>query len=102
MKIATFYIGLNDKDSKRQEIGTIDAAKIIKRILCGFFEGATISEAEGIFTHENGATVIEKTIRAEIFDPAEAKVKKAAEQLKKALNQESIAVKIESVDVRFI
>lgn len=102
MKIATFYIGLNDKDSKRQEIGTIEAGKIIKRILCGIFEGATISEADGIFTHANGATVIEKTIRAEVFDPADSKIKQAAEQLKSILNQEAIAVKVENVEINFL
>ena len=102
MKKATFYIGLNDKDTKFQEIETITAGKIVNRILSGIFTGATVSNARGVFTHADGVQVIEETIRAEVFDPAESKIREAVKELKKELNQESIAVEVQSVDVRFM
>lgn len=48
MKKYTMFIGLNDKDSKIQEITTIDAYKIIMRIV----KDCTIQESKGCYTHK--------------------------------------------------
>lgn len=45
----TLYIGLNDKDSKVQEINTIDAYKIVGRLV----GDCTIKEARGLYLHDN-------------------------------------------------
>lgn len=96
----TLYIGLNDKDSRKQEIKTGRALDIVTAALlpCG---GATISEARGIYTHDDGGTVEEPTIRAEILDfsgDALQHIRAAAAELKQALNQESIALQVEQVE----
>ena len=51
---ATIFVGLNDKESKLQEISTLDAAKFIQREIVKEFEGGTISEATGIYRHQDG------------------------------------------------
>ena len=42
MKKFTLYLGLNDKDTKRQEIATLEAYKITTNLLTSYTDGATI------------------------------------------------------------
>ena len=86
------YIGLNDKDSKRQEISTIDAFKIVSRVLREKCGGATITQATGIYTHDDGTIVEEATLRCEIFGTTLETVVESAKVLKMILNQESIGL----------
>lgn len=90
----TLYIGLNDKESKRQEIQTLEAFKICSNIFKATTGAATISEATGIYTHDDGSgeIVIEKTLRCEITMTTYEKIIEAAEMIKTALNQESILI----------
>lgn len=46
MKKFTLYLGLNDKDTKTQKIGTLEAYKICNNILLNYTEGATVFEAK--------------------------------------------------------
>lgn len=86
------YVGLNDKDTKHQEVSTLDAYKVATNIFIKINGGATISEAQGIYTHEDGTIVTETTLRCEIFNSDTASIEKAAQFLKDAFNQESIAI----------
>lgn len=96
----TFYIGLNDKETKQQEISTIDAFKIITNILT---DGATIKgNCKGIYKHKNGEQVIEETIEAFCFGLNDEKTQNIVDVLKKVLNQESILVIVENVNSRFM
>lgn len=88
----TLYIGLNDKDTKRQEVQTLEAFKVSANIFKALTGGATISEAQGIYTHDNGDIVIEKTLRCEVYGATLEAITQAADQLKTALNQESILI----------
>ena len=97
MKKYTLYLGLNDKDTKAQKINTIEAYKIIENIIKDKFEGATIFEASGIYKHDNGEFVIEKTLRIEILFTTEIKIKNLCEDLKRIFNQESIALQSETI-----
>lgn len=54
----TLYIGLNDKDSKVQEISTLDAYKMIGALV----GDCTIQEGRGLYTHQDGTTVLESTL----------------------------------------
>lgn len=100
MEIAKFtlYVGLNDKDSKQQEISTLDAYKIVNNMLMSSFDGGTISEVTGIYKHDNGTFVTEKTLRIEILFADTESVKRLVSDLKKVLNQESIAVQREVIN----
>lgn len=98
----TLYVGLNDKDTKRQEVGTLAAVKIITNILTEKVGGGTIYEATGIYTHENGDIVIEPTLRVEIVGASANATLDAVAAIKTALNQESVIVQTESIDSRFV
>ena len=91
-------MGLNDKDSKMQQISTLEAYKVVSNILANDFGGGTIFEAEGIYKHANGTVVIEKTLRIEILFADEVDVRRLVQNLKKIFNQESIAVQIEDIN----
>lgn len=46
-----------ERQSKLQEISTIEAAKYLQREIVKEFEGGTISEATGIYRHQDGAAL---------------------------------------------
>ena len=96
------YVGLNDKRTKQQEIDTLSAFKIATNIFIELTGGATITEATGIYTHEDGTIITEKTLRCEIFNAEKQAIKKAIDNLKIALNQESIAVETVETESEFI
>lgn len=98
IKKFTLYLGLNDKDTKTQQISTLEAYKIVSNILAKDFGGGTIFEARGVFTHANNDVVFETTLRIEILFAELPQIKSLVELLKKIFNQESIAVQQEVVD----
>lgn len=102
MKKYTFYIGCNDKDSKTQIVSHEKARHIVESIFIDVMDGCTIYDGQGIYKHENGQKVNENTFIVECFDCAEKDVYFVAEYLKKALNQESIAVNVTEINSMFI
>lgn len=102
MKKYTLYIGLNDQHTKTQIIDSIEAFKIVTNIFTSNgFEGATIFNAVGVYKHEDGTFVTENTLRVELLEfdaPIIDNVKQAVNTLKQVLNQESIAVQIETIN----
>lgn len=97
MQKITLFLGLNDKDTKRQELTTVDAFKIVNNII----KDCTIVEGKGKYTHTDGSIVIETTFIITIFDfDNTTDIKAICNQLKTVLNQESIAVSVENIDSR--
>lgn len=95
----TLYVGLNDKDTKTQQISTLEAYKVLQNLLLNNgVEGATIFEAKGIYTHKNGEIIIENTLRIELMFIEKEAVKKIVNDIKKILNQESVIVQFEKVN----
>jgi hypothetical protein len=94
----TLFVGLNDKDSKQQEISTVDAYKIISNMIPAIFDGGTISEATGIYKHQDGTFTTETTLRIEILFASAEQIKPFVAELKKVLNQETIAVQKEVIN----
>lgn len=92
------YLGLNDKDTKRQEIQTLDAYKIAVNVI----GDCSISELTGFYTHQNGEVVTEKSFKIEIFGYTEHGVRGLAEKLKQVFNQESVIVEKQLVDSQFV
>ena len=82
------YVGLNDKDTKKQEVTTEQAKDIVNNV-CG---DCSIQEITGYYTHDNGEKVKENTLKVELLFKDESEVKLYCQDLKKLLNQESIAV----------
>lgn len=102
MNKSTLYVGLNDKDTKRQEVSTVEAFKIIQNIVMSLSDGCTIFEADGVYKHDNGEIVVEKSLKVELYGIMEDVVYRIITHLKKALNQESIILQEEVVSSRFI
>lgn len=98
IKKLTLYLGLNDKDTKVQMISTLEAYKIVSNILASDFGGGTIYEAKGVYKHDDGTIVFEKTLRIEILFAEKENVRNLVEQLKKMFNQESVAVQEGTID----
>ena len=82
------YVGLNDQDTKKQEVTTESALNTIGEVV----GDCTMSMAQGRFTHANGEIVRENTVKVELFEKEEAEIRQYCELLKSFLNQESIAV----------
>lgn len=103
MKKITLYIGLNDKDSKIQEVSTLDAYKMVLNTIG---VGCTITEGKGIYKHDDGTIVTEVSLIVELldFDNTLSKgwVKNKVNQIKAMLNQESIAVQEQEVESELI
>lgn len=103
MKKYTLNIGLNDKDSKTQEISEIESySRIIESLNESLIGGYTIHNANGFYTHENGIQVNEKTIIVDIVNEKKEKILKACDSIKKKLNQESILVQEQNIESMFI
>jgi hypothetical protein len=102
MKKYTLYIGLNDMETKTQEIETSEARKIIEDIFYNKIGGATIYLARGVYAHNNGEKVLENTVIVECFDAEKDDIVYISEYLKKVLNQESIALNIQEIEAQFI
>lgn len=98
MRKITLYIGLNDKDTKTQLIGTLDAYRVVSSILG---VDSTIKECRGVYTHDDGTIVTENTLEVVLLDFANTLssewLKAKVEAIKQALNQESVAKQEEDI-----
>lgn len=94
----TLFIGLNDKDDKLQHFSELEASKIVSKILIKNGLDCTISEAMGVYTHNDNSIVIEKSLRVELLFCNREKIISVIPELKSILNQESIAVQFEKID----
>ena len=98
MEKFTLYLGLNDKDTKKQKVSTREAYTYVSKIIASEFGGGTIYEARGVYTHEGGETIEEKTLRIELLFTTFEKVKTFVNTLKTAFNQESVIVQKEEIN----
>ena len=103
----TLYMGLNDKDSKVQKFTKIESYKLLESILKVKGIDATISEATGLYTHDDGTLVIEESLRIEILffenkKENNERVMDLISTLKKAFNQESIAMQKEKINSQLV
>lgn len=101
MTKTTICVGLLDKDSKQQEVNTLDAYKVAANIFAATTGGATITQGTGVYTHDDGEIVIEPTLVCVVYGSDVATIEKAAAQLKVALNQESVAIETVESNSRF-
>lgn len=97
----TLYIGLFDKDTKKQEVDTKQAFNIINNILLQYTEGATIFLGDGIYKHIDKTTVIEKNIIVILYDVTRETLNKILKEVKTALNQEAVLVEKTQVVASF-
>lgn len=103
----TLYLGLNDKDTKKQKFTKIESYKLLESILKIKGIDATISESTGLYHHDDGTLVIEESLRIEILFFESKKENKTRildliQTLKVAFNQESVAMQIENINSQLV
>lgn len=84
------YVGLNDQQTKKQEIDTVTAMDIISTYLANHFEGATVYNGIGVYKHEDGTIVKENSLIIELVYVEDYQVINLINHVKEILNQESI------------
>lgn len=98
MKLYKMYIGLNDKDTKKQIIPTDKAVDKVNGFLNGIKQDCTLYIGNGLYTHENGERVNEKTLILEFMFIDYERIIEIARALKEMLNQEAIALQVLEID----
>lgn len=95
------YVGTNDKDTYEQIIPTDEAKNIIDRICFKYLDGYTIQDAVGSWVDDSGVPTHENTIVC-YFDGADAEtVYKVADEILKALNQNSVLIEKDQIRIDF-
>lgn len=102
MKKIILYLGLFDQTTKQQEISTLDAYKVASNLLTDIIGFGTITEACGVYTHNDGTIVNEPTLRIEVSNVEIEPMKRLAIALKTAFNQESVAFEIVETNFSFV
>ena len=98
----TIYLGLNDQTTKRQEIETVNAYKIVSNMIAASFGGGSIYSGTGIYKHDNGAIVEENNLKIELLFADRADVLIFCQDLKKVFNQESVALQYDRIESELI
>ena len=100
----TLTIGLFDKDTKKQKISSDMALRIVSDLVVQTVGYGTIHNGNGIYTHANGQIVCEPSIIyfVDVEEEEESKIKNLAWMIKKALNQESIMMEKQQVNMCFV
>lgn len=88
--IYKIYIGLNDQQTKKQEIETETALIKVSEYLADHFEGATAYNAIGIYKHDNGEIVRENSIVIELVFVDDQDVMTMIDHFRVVFNQESV------------
>ena len=94
----SMFIGLNDKDTKEQEIPTDKAIELVSNTI----KGGSISIIHGVYTHEDGTKVNENTLRVDMLFTNDNDVRLYCNNLKRLLNQESIMVSKDYIQGMFV
>ncbi len=96
------YVGTNDKDTYKREISTEEAKEIVDSVCLKYFaDGYTMQEATGAWTDEKNNITHEYTLVC-YFDGADKEtVHKAADELIERLNQNSILIESDTIDIDY-
>jgi hypothetical protein len=89
------YLGLNDKDTKKQIITTSNAVEKLSKILLGTgLECFSYNLIRGVYKHSDGTIVNENTIQLILIEDEDINsyIKLLCELLKREFNQKSILV----------
>lgn len=103
MKKYTFFLGLNDKDTKLQEVRSEDVFHEVEWLLATVCGGGTVTLSRWVFAHEDGTIVRENSLRIETLWYKDFQtMKHFAWLLKSRYNQESVLMEVSEVEAKFI
>lgn len=84
------YLGLNDQETKKQEIDTETAMIKVSEYLADHFEGTTVYNGIGVYKHNDGTIVRENSLIIELVYVEDQDVDKMINQFRVVFNQESV------------
>ena len=94
MEKFTLFIGLNDGKTGKQIFTTAEAKQTVIKCALEYVDGLTISDAVGVYM---GA--VENSLRVEFMYTTRDAVEKIAAAVKIALNQNSILLQQENINI---
>lgn len=92
MKNYKLSIGLNDKNTLKQEIATNNAIFIVEQKMRELKKGFSLKTQTGGYLMENGKYVFENSLELSIFEIEKIEMFKICDYLKIQFNQESILI----------
>ncbi|MBR3018574.1 MAG: DUF3574 domain-containing protein [Clostridia bacterium] len=95
------YVGTNDKDTYKIEMSQDEARNIVDTVCLKYFEGYTLQEAVGAWTDETGTITHEYTLVCYFDDADKATVYKAADEVIKALNQNTVLIEEDDITIEY-
>ena len=95
------YVGTNDKDTNLPKYSQETAREIVDKICLEYFEGYTLQEATGAWTDENKQVTHEYTIVCYFDDTDRDTVNLAADEIMKALNQQTVLIEQDSIKMDY-
>ncbi len=95
------YVGTNDKDTNLPKYSQETAREIVDKICLEYFEGYTLQEATGAWTDENKQVTHEYTIVCYFDDTDRDTVNLAADEIMKALNQQTVLIEQDSIKMEY-
>ena len=95
------YVGTNDKDTYKPEHTQEEAKNIVDEVCLQFFEGYTLQEATGAWTDEKKNITHEYTLVCYFDDADKENVYKAADEVIKRLNQNSVLIEEDDISIEY-
>lgn len=95
-----FSIGLLDKDAHKQLVATSDAMRTITNLVIKHFWYGTIYNASWVYTHDDGTLVVEPSVIVDIITDKPHTL--FVQDVKQALNQESVMYMEQPINVEFL
>lgn len=98
--LITLYIGMFDKDTKKQEYPIENFIKILD----SYFDYYTLTQSQGRYKHEDGTIINEPTLKVEVLldNLSHNSIFNIVELIKDRLNQECIMVTTQTLYVDFM
>lgn len=98
------YVGMFDKDTKKQELSTQDFLNTVRKIMrLKDIKNYTIIKAKGHYQHEDGSTICEPSIIVEIIESENwtnyMYINDLKNMLCDSLNQESVLITKQEVEI---
>ena len=101
VKQYVMYVGTNDKDTYQPEHTNEEARDIVDEICLKYFEGYTLQEATGSWVDEKNNTTHEYTLVCYFDDADRDIVYKAADEVIKALNQNTVLIEVNETEIDY-
>ena len=98
----TIYIGLNDKDSKKQLIKNKQAMELVNSVVLRYADGCSLYSGKGTYKHNDNSIVKENSLQLILYGVLEETVRSICNEVKAVLNQESVIWQSEVVNSVFV